>query len=207
VNGFAQDLLRVRLDRVIERQEDVAARAFRPLVLDVEHAAAWILDDGLLPGMPGERPVELELEAGETVAVDPDVPEHLGGDRSLRIAALLLRIEAEAGQLEPLQGRGLRRVRLPLDVDEATRAIGKHRVDAVGVEPERTLHRDRRRARVHDLFGVRVDGRRALPEAELDPAAVVDRPAARGQRDGLPMLRLAQARQGFGAHALQPAGA
>src|SRR5436305_15101374 len=39
VHGLAQDLLRARLDAVVEAQEDVAAGRCRPLLLDVDHAA------------------------------------------------------------------------------------------------------------------------------------------------------------------------
>ena len=38
----------------------------------------------------------------------------------------------------------------------------------------------------------------------LDPAAIEERPAAGGDRDGLSVLRLAEARKRFGPHGLQP---
>src|SRR5205814_1086651 len=86
--------------------------------VDSAAATTRILDDRLLARMAGQRVVELELEAGEPVPVDADVPEHLCADRALRIAPAFLGIEAEARELEVLQGLGLRGIRLPLDVDE-----------------------------------------------------------------------------------------
>ena len=189
---------------MVEREVDVLAGNLRAFVLHVDHLAAGILDDRLLAGAPCEVLVVLQLEAGEAVAVGADVAEHLRRDRLLRIGATLLGIEAEAGKLQPLQRERSRGIGLTRDVHEALGAIGKQRVEAVRVGAERPLDRECGLSRIHDLLRIRVDGRRALTESELDTDAVVDRAAARRKDDRLSMLRLAQRRQRFRAHRLQP---
>ena len=89
-----------------------------------------------LPGLPGERPVERALEPLEALVVEARVAEHLRGDRPLRVEAQLLRVEAEAGEVERLQDLRLARVRLARDVDEAPRAVDERRVQRRRVEPE-----------------------------------------------------------------------
>ena len=200
----AQHLLGVRLDAVIEREKHVTTRSLGKLVLDVEDVAGRVLDDRLLARMACEEGVELELEAREPVPVDADVAEHLRRDRALRIVPLLFGIEAEALQLQPLQCSRLRRIRLPFDIDEPVRAVGEQRIQAVRVQPERPLDRERGRPRVLDLLGVRVDGRGPLAEAELDAGAVVDRAAARRESDGFAVLGLPELRERRRAHALEP---
>src|SRR5205814_7607006 len=73
--------LRIRLDRVIERQVDVLPVASRARADGVDRAAQRVLDDRLAAGPPGQGPVETELEAGQPAIVDPRLPEHLRRDR------------------------------------------------------------------------------------------------------------------------------
>ena len=63
MDGFAEHLLGVRLDAVVQSEIDVAPGDLRTLALDVDHTSAWILDDRLLAGAARERVVELELQA------------------------------------------------------------------------------------------------------------------------------------------------
>src|SRR2546423_1348936 len=67
---LAEDLLRVRLDRVVEREEARPAAGRRHDVLDVDCAAERVADDGLAARRARELPVELELEAREPLVVD-----------------------------------------------------------------------------------------------------------------------------------------
>jgi hypothetical protein len=58
-NRRAEHLFRVRLDRVVEREEHVAAFTRGPLVLDRDHVTERIADDGLLAGLAGQLRVQL----------------------------------------------------------------------------------------------------------------------------------------------------
>ena len=105
---LAQHRLDLRLQRVVERQEDVAARLLRRRADHVDRAPERVADDRLLARAAAEVALEPELEPGEAVVVDARVAEHLCGDRVLRIAPPLLRVEVEAGEPAPLErGRAL----------------------------------------------------------------------------------------------------
>jgi hypothetical protein len=52
VDSLAEDLLRVCLNAVIEREEDVPSGDLRALVLDVDDSSARVLDDRLLTRLP-----------------------------------------------------------------------------------------------------------------------------------------------------------
>ena len=97
----------------------------RALALYVDHPAARILDDRLLAGAARELLFVLQLEARQPVAVRADEPEDLRRHRSLRVGAVLLGIEAEPRELQPLQRGGLCGVRLAGDVDKAVRTVGE----------------------------------------------------------------------------------
>ena len=167
-DGVAQHGLRVRLDPVVDRQEDVVARPLRLRRDHVDHAAARIADRRLAAGLADERLVERALEPFEAVVVDPRVAEHLRGDAALRVVAQLLGVEPEPGQVELLQRRRLRRVGLPLDVDEVVRAVGER--------PGRASRRRRRapwrrRARRGGDPSPRADRRRRSSPARRSRAA------------------------------------
>src|SRR5438477_438838 len=72
-----------------------------------------------LPSGPaGERAVVLDLETLEPLVVDTRVADHLRRDRSLRVGAPLLLVEADAGEVPLREERRLRGAREPLHVDE-----------------------------------------------------------------------------------------
>src|SRR5256886_15460433 len=120
--------------------------------------------------------------------------------------SLLLRIEAEAGQVPLAQPLGAHRVGLPLDVDEAVRAVAELGGKRDRVEPQ-DPRRDRGLAvRVAHLQRVGADRRRLLADRELQAAAVVDRPARGRKRHVLAVLARGQAAVRTGAYALQPRG-
>ena len=102
-DGRAQDLLCVRLDRVIERQERSLAVARGHVALDRDRPADRIAHDRLAARRAGELRVELELEPGEALVVDAGVAEHLRRERTLRIRAALLAVEVEARELLPCE--------------------------------------------------------------------------------------------------------
>ena len=69
-------------------------------------------------------------------------------------------------------------------------AVGELLVDLLGVEAEDVRHDRGYLRRVPDLQRIRVDGHGLLADRQLDPRAVVDRAAVRGQRDRLTVLAL-----------------
>ena len=89
LHGLPELELRVRLDRVVDRQVDVASVALGHRLEHVEGAAERVLDHRLLPALAGEQPVERELDAREPAVVDPRVAEQRRSDPSLRIDAPL----------------------------------------------------------------------------------------------------------------------
>ena len=97
-HGVAQHGLRVRLDRVVERQVDVAAVAHRLRDDGVDRLAGGVLDDPLAAGPAGQLAVERELEPGEAAVVDARVAEHLRGERELRVEAPLLAVGVDPRQ-------------------------------------------------------------------------------------------------------------
>src|SRR5207248_5810056 len=129
--------LDVGLDRVIEGQEDVATRALRSRADDVDRAAERIAHDRLLAGPSGEVVLEAELQTRQPLVVDARVSEHLRGDGVLRVAAPLLRVEAEPGESAALERGRSGGVGLALDVDEALLLVEQLRVDLVRIEAER----------------------------------------------------------------------
>src|SRR5439155_18713680 len=115
-HGLAQHLLGVRLDRVVEREEDGLARASRRDPVDLDRTPERVADDDLLAVPAAEARFERELEAGEPLVVDTGVAEHLRCDRVLRVASLLLAVEAEAGELVLPKRCRLRWIRFALPV-------------------------------------------------------------------------------------------
>ncbi len=126
VHRLLEHLLGVRLDVAVEREEDVAAVARRTLLHRVHGLAERVAHDRRASRRPLELLVQLELEARETRVVRARVAEHRRGDRPLRIDAPLVGLEGEAGEVALLE-RGQLRRRLPLDVDEASTAVGERR--------------------------------------------------------------------------------
>src|SRR6185503_8530527 len=200
----AQHRLRVCLDRMVEREVDVAPVALRLGDDRVDRLARGVLDDALATGPPGELLVERELEAGQAVVVDARVPDQLRGERELRVEAALLRIEPEARQTPFLELRRLRRVGLALDVDEAVRPVGQLLVDLVRVELQRLRDRRGLGLRVRHLARVGVHRLRLLADRELEPRAVVDRPARGRDHDILAVLARGEPAERGGTHALKP---
>src|SRR6185295_18396840 len=120
--------LDLRLERVVESEEDVPPRLFRRRADDVDRPPERVAHDRLLAGLASEVAIEPELQPGEAVVVDARVAEHLRPDGVLRVEAPLLGIEVDAGEAAPLKrGRALR-VGLPLDVDEALLLVAQLRV-------------------------------------------------------------------------------
>ena len=76
-NCVLQDPLRVRLDRVVERQVDVLAVPLGTRGDRVDGLAGGVLDDPLATWAPRELLVERELEACEATVVHARVTEHL----------------------------------------------------------------------------------------------------------------------------------
>ena len=122
-----------------------------------------------LPGVPFELLVQLELEPRETGVVRARVAEHRRRHRPLRIDALLVRSEGEADEVALLErGRELRR-RLPLDVDEASAAVGELPVQRLERDPEHLRRDPCLAARIGDLHRVGVDVDRLLANGQRIP--------------------------------------
>ena len=206
-DGLPQHLLRVRLDRVVERQVDVRAVALRLRLNRVDRLAGSVLDDPLATGPPGERLVEGELESREPVVVDARVAEHLRRQSALRIEAPFLRVEAEPRKVPQLQLRGQSGVGLARDVHEAVRPVGKLRRDLARIEVHHLRDDRGLTTRIANQPRIRVDRRRLLADCQLDPAPVVDRPARGRDRHLRAVLAGGEAPERAGAHALQPGGA
>ena len=177
-DGLTQDRLRVRLDAAVEREEDVVARSLRPVGDHVDHAAGRIRHRRLAARPAAQRSVEGALEPLEPLVVEARVAEHVRGHPSLRVVAELLGVEAEAGELQPLQLGGLGRVGLALHVDEVTGTVGEQRIELLGVEPEDLRRGERDPPRARDPARVGVHGRRLLADRERLARPVEDRPAA-----------------------------
>ncbi len=125
VDCLLENLLGVRLDAAVEREENVLAVADRLGLLGLDDLARRIPDDCRLARPAGECRVELELETREACVVGADVAEHGRGDGSLRVDALLIGLEGEAGELLLRERGSLGRGCLPLDVDETDFAVGE----------------------------------------------------------------------------------
>ena len=203
-DGLPQHLLRVRLDRVVERQEDGLSGQRRGRVLDADRAPERIAHDRLLAGATRELRVELGLETRKPDVVDAGVPEYLRRDRVLRIRAPLLAVEMEPGELLLREharpgGRGL-----SIDVGEVRSRPAERSVDVLHLETEHArgdlclLPWSRDRARID------IDGRRLLTKCERRAHAVEDGAACGMQDDrglGLLLSRLGESR---GAHRREP---
>ena len=74
-----QHVLGVRLDPVVEGEEDVVARPLGLDLDDVDRAADRVADDRLAARPADELAVEALLEPVETVVVDAREAEHLRG--------------------------------------------------------------------------------------------------------------------------------
>ena len=133
---LGKNLLGVGLDLTVDREPHVLARGLLLRLDDVESAAERILDDRLTARLARECPLERPLQPFETLVVEAGKAEDLGRDRSLRVEAELLRIEPETGVAELLELLGLARIRLPLDVHEASRAVGQRRIENRRIGPE-----------------------------------------------------------------------
>src|ERR671933_2816725 len=107
-------------------------------------------------------------------------------------------------RLERRSGDG---VGLPLHVDEPEALVGEPRLERRRVDAERAAGGERGGVRVEDLLRIGVDGGRLLADRERRAEAVVDRPAARRERNRLAVLRAREPRQRRGADALDPDGA
>ena len=136
-DGRAQHVLGLRLDRVVDRQEDVVPVALGHRVEDVDDTADRILDHRLAARAAGQRLVALEFHAGEAVVVDACEADQLRGDRPERVEAALLGIEAEPCQVALPESRSLLRVGLTIDVDEPLRPVGQLPVERTRVDAER----------------------------------------------------------------------
>src|SRR6202011_1190158 len=90
--GVREDLLGIRLNLVVDREEDRLAGPRGSDGLNVDRAAERVADDDLLAGPAAQRIVELELESRETLVVDARITEHLRRDRLLRIRAPLFAV-------------------------------------------------------------------------------------------------------------------
>ena len=199
--------LRVRLDRVVEGEVDVAAVPLGDGLDDVDGASVRILDHRLLPAAAGEEPVERQLEPREAAVVHSRVAQQRCAYATLRVDAALLRIEVHAGEMHALEPRGCLRISLALDVDEALRPVADLPVDVVRIEAELAAGGARDRLGLGHLARVDVDGRRLLADRELKAAAVEDRPAMGREVDRLLLLSRRKLLQRLRAHALQPDGA
>ena len=130
-------LLDLALERVVDRQVDVAAVHRLLLVDHVERVAERIADDGLRSVAAPELLVERQLEARESLVVETRVADHLGRDVPERVVAPFLGIGADAEDL--LLGEPLRegRVCLAGEVDEAERPVGQALDQRLGLDLER----------------------------------------------------------------------
>ena len=186
--GLVKHALGIGLNRVVERQEDVAALARRRRADHVDRAAERVLDDRLGPRPPGEHAVEPELEPRQAAVVDSRVAQHLGRHSALRIGSPLFGIEAETGQVALLERRSLHRVGLALDVDEAARALRQERIERIRAQAEGLSRSEGDCARVPDLVRVGIDRRRLLADRELHAHPVEDRSAPCGNLHYLAVL-------------------
>jgi hypothetical protein len=184
-----------------------SAVAHRLRLEHVQGPAERVADDRLLAGRARKLLVELELDAGQSSVVEAGIAEHLRGDGLLRIDAALLGVEAQPDDLLRLEGLGLLPIGLPSHVDEAARTIAEQGQKFIRIESERPPHCECDRGGVLDLLRVRVDRRRPLADGELDARAVVDRPPARRERQGLSVLVRGDAIERRGTHGLEPARA
>ena len=203
-DGLAQHGFRVRLDRVVDRQPNVAPVHRGSLVHHVEDVSERVDHAALAPGLPGDRPVELQLEPGEPAVVEAGVAEDVRGDRALRIETALLRVEAEACEAALFEQRGLCRLRLALDVDEAALLVHQLAVERVGVDTESLRGRCRNDACVAHLPRICVHRRRLLADRELHTCAVEDRSTGRGEDDHRAVLVRRELRERPGLHGLEP---
>ena len=207
LHRLLEHLLGVRLDVAVEREEDVTAVAGRALLDRVHGLAERVAHDRRAPRRPLELLVQLELEPRETGVVRARVAEHRRRHRPLRIDALLVRSEGEADEVALLErGRELRR-RLPLDVDEASAAVGELPVQRLERDPEHLRRDPCLAARLGDLHRVGVDVDRLLADGQRIPHPVVDRPSPGRQDDRLLRLRLRHRGERGRAHGLDPRGA
>ena len=199
-----EDALGVRLNRVVEREDDIVAVPGRHGLDDVDRAACRVADEALVAHAARQRTVQLQLEPGQTAVVEPRVAEHLGGDPALRVGTALLRAEEQTGDPALLQLLRPLRVGLAGEEDEAARAIGELRVELLGVEAEILRGRERRRPWVDDLARVGEDGGRVPPDRELETRPVEQGAAAGRQGHSRVVLLGGQPRQRPRLHRLQP---
>ena len=75
---------------MVEGQRDVVPVARGARLDDLDRPAARVADVALVARAAGQRPVELQLEAGEPPVVEARVAQNLGRDAALRIRAALL---------------------------------------------------------------------------------------------------------------------
>ena len=161
--------LGLRLDRVVDRREDVGALLLGRRADHVDRLAAAVAHDRLLARAgPTSLRSYCDLEPAEALVVDARVADHLRADAALRVRAPLLRIEAEAGEAAssgasaPWPGRRT----------AARRRTGASCRAAAGRARSRRRRgcRARRRAtatRVAHLLRIGEDRRRLLADREL----------------------------------------
>ena len=146
-----EDLLGVRLDAVVEREEDVPAVHDRLDLLRVDDLAERVPDDDRLAGRPLQHAVQSGFKAAERL-IDAHVAEHRRRDRPLRVDAPLIGLEGEPGEILCLERGGPLRRRLRRDDDVLGRAVRELLEDPPVAEPEhfrrdtRLLGRRRRSA-------------------------------------------------------------
>ena len=203
---LVEDVLRVVLDVRVERQAQRLAR-HRPLDLpQLDRVAERVAHESPLAVLPAQLGVELVLEAGEPVALRPDVAEQLRRHPVARVVADVL-----GDELEPLDPEPLRTLR----------AAGGHAardVDEPGVAPRELLEQARcgapedlrelrgRRRRVVDQVRRGGDRLRRLGDRQLGPVDVGDRAARRGDDDVGLLLRRRGALERVGLDDAEPAG-
>ena len=194
----------MRLDAVVEREEDVVSLPLRPGRDHVDDAAGRVGDRRLAARLADQLLVERALEAFEAVVVDPGVAEHVRRDSPLRVVAELFGVVAEPGEPQLLERGGLRRVGLPLHVDEVARPVGEQRVERLGVDAERLRGRQRDPPRLAHEPRVGVHGRRLLADRQRLAGAVEDRAAPGRDLGRLLVLTSRDPLQRRGLDRLQP---
>ena len=202
-----ENLFRVRLDLMVDRQCHVPPGPLGLRGDDVDRSAEWILDDRFEARPARERLVERALEPVEAVVVGAGETEDVRGNRPLRICAQLLGVEAEPGDLPLAQLLGLGRVGFACDVDESLRPVLQRWVERVGVETECLPHDHGGALGVGDVARVRVYRRRLLADRKGLTRAVVDRTSARWHLDRLAVLGARHLREPVVLGALHPGGA
>ena len=207
LHRVAQHRLGLRLDRVVDREDDALALPLRRSALDIEGRAVGRLDHRLAARVADQARIQRVLEPREPVIVDASKAEHVRRDRPLRVGTMLLAVEEDARQGLLPEPRGLDRVGLACDVGEVRVLVQQRLVDRVRIDAEDCLGGERHALRVLHLGRIGIHGGRLLADRQLDAIAVVHGAATRGNRDGLRVLPVRHRRELRPVHRLQPEGA